>query len=101
MTTPDDHQDHGEGPEERPVPETAESRRGRYIGVGIALGVSLGLLAGLLLGLLLFDHFVFCLPIGMGVGIAIGAAVGSQRAAAAEQAEAGEGPAQPENGSTR
>lgn len=100
MTTPDDHQDHGEGPEERPAPETAESRRGRYIGVGVALGMGLGIAVGTPLALLLFDNIVFGVLVGS-LGMVIGAAVGSQRAAAAEQAEAGEGPAQPENGSTR
>lgn len=90
--TPGHHVNDGEQREERPVPETPESRRSRFVGIGIALGTSLGLVSGLLFGLLLLDNFVFALPIGLCLGVVIGAAVGSQRAAAAEQAETGEGP---------
>lgn len=97
MTTPENPQENSEGPEERPVPESAELRRGRYIGVGIALGMGLGIAVGTPLALLLFDNIVFGLPIGS-VGMAIGAAVGARRAAAVAQED---GPPQPENGSTR
>ena len=93
--TPNDHQDHGEGPEERAVPETAEARRGRYIGAGVALGMAVGIVVGTPLALLLFDNIVFGVTIGS-VGMAIGAAVGARRAAAADK----EGPADAENGST-
>ena len=39
-------QDHGDGGEEHPAPETAAARRSWYIGVGIALGVALGVAFG-------------------------------------------------------
>lgn len=111
MTTPNLHQDHGEGGEEHPaaespVPrtpasETAEARRSRLIGQGVALGTGLGASFGMMLGLFVFDNFVFGLPIGLGVGIAVGVVAGSRRAAAAERAEVGGGPSQPETGPTR
>ena len=100
MTTPDHPQDRGEGEAEPSTAETPQARRGRYVGVGIALGTGLGIAFGALFGLLVLDNIGFGLPFGMCLGVAIGAAIGSQRAAAADRAEAGEGPTGPEAGPT-
>ena len=84
MATPDRPQEDGQGREVAEATETPETRRGRFIAVGICLGVALGAPLGLLVSLLFFDNLVFGLPLGIALGMAVGAAVGSQRAAAVE-----------------
>ena len=85
MTTPNHHQDHVEGGEETPAPETAEARRSWYIGVGIALGMTFGAGLGLVFGQLYIENFVLGMPIGIVLGVAIGVGIGLLRAAATER----------------
>ncbi|GAA4520290.1 hypothetical protein GCM10023160_05330 [Brachybacterium paraconglomeratum] len=77
MTTPNHHQEHREGIEQR---SAGPASRGGILTLWIILGVAFFGAVGQLLGMALPGDFAYGGAIGLGVGIAVGAAIGTRRA---------------------